>query len=177
MNGGRCRGDGARVRIWFTSDQHFGSADVIQSCRRPFSSVEDQTEQLVSRFNSVVSDGDLVFHLGDFSAGLEEDAVNAVLARLNGRHAFVRGHHDGPWFKSAPEQRELKLDGRPVVLTHKPIPYKDGYAVGTVFLHGHKHGALLKKAWISGYSEFDVSVDSHEKYMPYCWDDIKSQLP
>ena len=51
---------------WFTSDQHYGHANVIGYNKRPFKTVEDMDEQLIKNFNSAVNSGDITIHAGDF---------------------------------------------------------------------------------------------------------------
>ena len=52
---------------WFTSDTHFGHKNIIEYCKRPFSSVEQMNEMLIKKWNNKVKVDDIVFHLGDFS--------------------------------------------------------------------------------------------------------------
>lgn len=80
------------MTIWFTSDQHYGHRNIITYCNRPFKDVDDMTEQLIANHNSVVKDGDTVYHLGDFS--MSEKMVQPVLSRLNGVHILIPGNHD-----------------------------------------------------------------------------------
>lgn len=54
---------------FFTSDTHFGHANIINLCNRPFKDVNHMNDMLVENWNSVVSDDDTVFHLGDFALG------------------------------------------------------------------------------------------------------------
>lgn len=54
---------------FFTSDTHFGHANIINLCNRPFKDVNHMNNMLVENWNSVVSDDDTVFHLGDFALG------------------------------------------------------------------------------------------------------------
>ena len=78
--------------FWFTSDEHYDHKNIIQYCNRPFRDVDHQIEELISRHNSVVKDGDVVWHLGDFS--LNEKTIPKVLPRLHGMHVIVVGNHD-----------------------------------------------------------------------------------
>lgn len=61
--------------------------------RRPFVDLDDMEEQLVERFNSVVSPDDTTYHLGDFSFESKE-GQRGTLERLNGKHLIVLGNHD-----------------------------------------------------------------------------------
>lgn len=39
---------------YFTADMHFGHANIIQFCARPFVDVDDMNYRLISEYNSVV---------------------------------------------------------------------------------------------------------------------------
>jgi calcineurin-like phosphoesterase family protein len=80
------------MTIWFTSDEHYGHANIIGYERRPFANVENMNAELIARHNDVVRSGDTVYHLGDFS--LAERFVPEVLPRLVGRHILIAGNHD-----------------------------------------------------------------------------------
>lgn len=80
------------MNIWFTSDQHFGHANIIHYSGRPFADSEEMTRELVARHNAVVGEKDEVWHLGDFA--LDERLVPRVLPLLRGRHKLVMGNHD-----------------------------------------------------------------------------------
>lgn len=82
-------------KTFVTSDQHFGNKSIIEYCNRPFSSVEDQTEQLISNWNSVVSTEDTTICLGDMIMG-SADNVDLILPRLNGKIILTRGNHCTP---------------------------------------------------------------------------------
>lgn len=69
--------------IYFSSDHHFGHLNIIQYCKRPFSSVEEMNEEMARRWNSVVNPDDTVYYLGDFSLVL--DPVEAIAPHLNGK--------------------------------------------------------------------------------------------
>src|SRR5574337_2027478 len=76
--------------IFAISDLHFDHARIIELCHRPFSSKEEMNEQMVSRWNSVVSNEDHVIFGGDFMFAKEDKWFD----RLNGRKTLVVGNHD-----------------------------------------------------------------------------------
>ena len=80
------------MAIWLTSDQHFGHANVIRYCSRPFDGLEAMHAALIARHNERVAPDDDVWHLGDFS--LDARLVPVFLPRLRGRHHLVAGNHD-----------------------------------------------------------------------------------
>lgn len=45
----------------------FGRGGVIRTNKRPFGNVQDMNEEMVQRWNAVVSPNDIVFHLGNFA--------------------------------------------------------------------------------------------------------------
>ncbi len=55
------------MKCWFTADHHFGHANIIDFCQRPFADVDAMDEALVARWNEVVGDEDEVWYLGDFA--------------------------------------------------------------------------------------------------------------
>lgn len=80
------------MSLFFTSDEHYGHANVIGLCGRPFADVNEMNEVLVERHNAVVGPSDNVWHLGDFV--FDDRQLAATLKRLNGRHRLVAGNHD-----------------------------------------------------------------------------------
>jgi calcineurin-like phosphoesterase family protein len=81
------------MAIFFTSDLHFGHANIIQYCNRPFNSVEHMNGVLMSNWNSVVTEDDKVIVLGDFAMGKISETL-PVAERLNGMKFLVPGNHD-----------------------------------------------------------------------------------
>lgn len=78
---------------FFTSDTHFGHANIIRLCNRPFQNVEEMNEVLIENWNKVVSKDDTVFHLGDFAFG-GSSVWNSIIPRLNGHINLIIGNHD-----------------------------------------------------------------------------------
>jgi calcineurin-like phosphoesterase family protein len=79
--------------IHFTSDTHFGHTRIIELCNRPFATVEEMNAVLIDNWNSVVSDGDIVWHMGDAVMGSFAENVK-ILGQLNGQIHLVPGNHD-----------------------------------------------------------------------------------
>jgi len=153
--------------IWFTSDEHYHHANIIKYCERPFSSVEEMDDTIIRNHNALVSDGDSVYHLGDFVWGNDHDA-QAILDQLNGHHTFIKGSHDGWMEEDHPQIMELNISGkypRPdlphvphnlIVLCHYAMRTWARSFDGSYQLHGHSHGRLKSIG-----RQMDVGVD--------CW--------
>lgn len=46
---------------------HFGHANVLKHCNRPFSSIQEMDDMLIDNINACVKPKDILYHLGDFS--------------------------------------------------------------------------------------------------------------
>uniref|UniRef100_E6QLR5 Calcineurin-like phosphoesterase domain-containing protein n=1 Tax=mine drainage metagenome TaxID=410659 RepID=E6QLR5_9ZZZZ len=106
---------------------------------------------LMDAWNSVVSPGDVVYHLGDFSMRPVE-TVNDLLKKLHGTKHLIVGNHDRTHgvtgcrlqgWASVREMDKIDVDGQSVFLCHYPMREWPGMWKGTVHLYGHVHGSLL----------------------------------
>ncbi|MEM9701635.1 MAG: metallophosphoesterase, partial [Planctomycetota bacterium] len=93
----------ATMQIFFTSDTHFGHANVIKNCDRPFADVGEMDEALIANWNAVVGPKDVVYHLGDFAFRAKRKP-REYLARLNGTVHLVKGNHDEETLKDCPDR-------------------------------------------------------------------------
>ena len=59
--------DSSKDNIFFVADTHFFHKNIIKYCSQPFLSITEMNETLIKNWNSKVSPGDIVFHLGDFA--------------------------------------------------------------------------------------------------------------
>ena len=133
---------------FYISDWHYGHKNVLGFDNRPFTSIEQMNEELIRRWNSVVSDGDLVYILGDMFWCTPKMAT-PVMEQLNGQKILVKGNHDR-WhdskfdklFVKIDEYMEIEDEGRKLVLCHYPIPCFKNHFYGWIHLYGHVHNSF-----------------------------------
>lgn len=170
-------------KIFFTSDEHYGHANVIRFCKRPFESLEDQTEQLITRHNSKVGPNDITYHCGDmFWRRVSIPEANSIMDRLNGKHALVLGNHDevakriAGRFEWVKECALIHTNTR-VWLSHYAHRVWPDSHKGSYHLFGHTHSVLSDYRYST-----DVGVDA-KGYFPMSYDELeaymtaKGQLP
>jgi calcineurin-like phosphoesterase family protein len=165
--------------IYFTADNHFCHGNIIGSCHRPFSNVNEMNEAMINNWNNLITIKDEVYILGDFAYKGKTQEVNNILSRLKGKKYLVKGNHDkylnDPLFNSnafdwVKDYFILKYEGLEVVLFHYPMLswYKSHY--GSVHLYGHVHNSTVKypefadKIKILGQQAINVGVDVNDFY-------------
>lgn len=79
--------------IYLVSDLHFGHNRIYVVNSRGFKTIEEHDEAIISNWNSVVTEDDDVYILGDCML-IDSDNGYKCLSRLNGRIHLVRGNHD-----------------------------------------------------------------------------------
>lgn len=80
-------------KLFFASDLHLHHANVIKHDGRPFKDVDEMNEELISNWNKVITNDDIVFYLGDISFANFHKTKESV-DRLNGKIHFIMGNHD-----------------------------------------------------------------------------------
>jgi calcineurin-like phosphoesterase family protein len=151
------------VTIYFTSDTHFGDPRVLRIDHRPFPALADHDAALVARWNEVVGDDDVVWHLGDVAGPSRAAEVGAILAALKGEKHLVIGNNDGEatiraaGWASVQHYAELTSEGHRLVLCHYPFRTWNGMGKGAIDLHGHSHGRLGPVP-----RQYDVGVDAQD---------------
>ena len=170
------------METFFTSDTHFGHANIIKFCNRPFTGVEEMNEALVENWNKKVKPGDLVYHLGDFSMKIDKFQSLKYLERLNGNIEFIPGNHDGYeryWaasrniggFNILPPLTERTICGQNMVLCHYALRTWHHDLKGTWHLFGHSHNSLPSY----GRSR-DVGVDTTKDFAPIHFYELKTWM-
>lgn len=166
---------GTTSKIFFTSDNHFNHAKIIEYCNRPFSSVEEMNETMIKNWNKVVGAQDIVYHLGDFAFGRNQ--LIEFKNKLNGKLILIVGNHDLRVFKlgklkqifdEAYKDLIIEIDGSNLYLSHcpteTPSPNIDFY------LNGHVH-----QNWIIRDNCINVGVDVWN-FTPITWQQIKQKI-
>lgn len=136
---------------YFTSDLHLGHKNIIEYEDRPWKTVEDMSIGLIRNWNNIVIAKDDVYILGDFAfqnSYMTCEKINEVLKALNGKKHLIIGNHDtyinkqnfNPrYFEEITPYKEIKEDGKFIVLCHYPIESWNGKQYGSIHLHGHTH--------------------------------------
>ena len=57
------------MAIYLISDTHFHHENILYTCKRPFSNVQEMNATLIANWNNTVGADDTVYHLGDFAFG------------------------------------------------------------------------------------------------------------
>ena len=91
--------------IYFTSDTYFGRSSKAKS--RKFSSSSEMNLDMINRWNSVVKENDIVYHLGNFAW----DIISAeqMLLNLNGNINFLPSYSDTALLAIADNFENLKI--------------------------------------------------------------------
>ena len=132
---------------YYISDLHIGHASVIKFDNRPFADVGKMNEAIIANWNSRVESTDTVYILGDY-IWTKENEWAQIVERFNGNKVLIRGNHDPRQFSKTVRNmfqditnlKEIKDDGRHIVMCHYPIPFfRAGFAPNAYMLYGHVH--------------------------------------
>ncbi len=177
----------AGAQVFVTADNHFGHDNIRGYCNRPFDTVEDMDQTMITEWNLRVGPHDVIYHLGDFTMG-GITAATQYFRQLNGL-IYVLGnywHHDKRWLRALsmdhlfgpsglrpvsasgypiqvlPNTWQIEVEGLLVVLSHFPFSEWDRKHHGSVHFHGHSHGKGTVRS-----GRRDVGVDRYAfKPMP-----------
>ena len=168
------------MSIYFTGDTHFGHANIIRYCKRPFSSADEMDETIIANLNAVVQPRDTLYHLGDFCFGRFDivSRAQAYLDRIKCKNIIlVIGNHD-PHYEDGTPRREfaylfsgcynilrkkmtdeqLGLDRHLIVMCHYAMRVWDKSHFGSYNLFGHSHNTLADDPRLLS---MDVGVDAN----------------
>lgn len=152
------------MKTYFISDLHFSHKNIILYEKRPFLSVEEMNQELITKWNKKVTKEDTVFVLGDFSFDSDILKTEEFFKSLNGEKIFIKGNHDDPrhistWLKNASKMtdyKRIKLEGKDIIMSHYPFNIWDQSHRGSISLHGHVHS---KHLFIPSKNQYNVSCE------------------
>lgn len=157
--------------IWLSSDWHYAHSNIVRYAERPFKDVDEMNEALIVNYNSLVSDKDIVFFLGDIAFG--GDNVQMILGRMKGNIHYILGNHDKRYVDiikrrctTVNDLLDIEIDSIPITLCHYAMRVWNKSHFDSWNLVGHSHARLepIGKQW-------DVGVDNNG-FKPLSFADI-----
>ena len=168
-------------KLFFTSDSHWLHDNIRAFCNRPFSSNEEQTEELIRRWNEVVPEDGIVFHGGDLCWTGNVELIDRLVSRLNGSIHLVLGNHD---LKNKLDRRGIaemfekkggsvsdmlttivrKDNDQQILSCHYPLLF---WPPRMIMAHGHIHsGPNSISSEVAPFHplRYDVGVDNNNFY-------------
>lgn len=176
--------------IYLTSDLHLNHGRDFIYAARGYSGVEEMNTDLIRKYNSVVTNDDDVYILGDLCLGGSDAMAQnyELLSQLQGRIHIILGNHDNPnrikMYETLPQICEIcnatTLNYRKYhfFLSHYPTlcgNFDDkGLRTKTISLCGHSHVKDSFADWEYGII-YHCEVDAHNGY-PVLLDKIVDDL-
>lgn len=162
--------------LWFISDTHFGHSNFLNFTNaagekiRKFNTTEEMDETMIANWNSVVKDGDHVWHLGDVSFRYNS-YLSSIMHRLKGKKRLIVGNHDKviksnllEFFEKVEYWRLFKDSG--FVCSHVPMRTDQFRYKVKANVHGHIHAELINEP-----EYINICVE-HTNYTPVHLDEI-----
>ena len=136
------------MATYILSDTHFGHKKILDFERFNFKSIEEHDDFIVEKWNSVIKEKDIVYHLGDVIFAQSKDSLQCILSKLNGYKILIKGNHDKKTNNYYLKNGFDEVYNHPVyysdniILSHQPVleAYNNPYVIN---IHGHLHGANL----------------------------------
>lgn len=134
-------------KTFYIADLHFGHKNVLKYDNRPFFTVEEMDKTMIENWNRVVEVNDTVYVLGDI-AWYDYKRTIEIMRQLNGEKILIKGNHDKlnqelrDCFKYVYDYKEIKDNGRDVILCHYPIPCFNKHFYGSIHLYGHVYNSF-----------------------------------
>ena len=143
--------------VFFISDLHLGHEGALKWARdyREGETIDEMNEWLITQWNSVVGNRDLVWVLGDVSFKLED---LPLLDRMNGRKKLTLGNHDT--FPLSEYEKYFEWVGaykkyKGFWLSHMPL---HSYDMDHCRVRGNIHGHLHQN-FLDDYRYYNVCIE------------------
>ncbi len=166
-------------KIYITSDLHLNHEKAAEW--RKFKDLETMNDHIVKRWNSVISNDDVVYVIGDFAFGEDKEQW---IEKLKGDIIFIKGNHD-PNNLSLITNLIIDYQGTRFEMVHIP---QETIQSCYFILHGHIHkygnrempenSIKLNKEYIHtnyGALFYNVNCEYH-KYKPKLINEIIGEL-
>lgn len=163
--------------IFLCSDHHLHHTNILTfTCNegkpmRSFTDIDEHDEHIIAKHNSVVSDNDRVYFLGDL---VFSKKYLHLVGRMKGRKILIKGNHDKldlkdylPYFDDI--RGSHQFDG--LVLTHIPV-HTESLGRWPINVHGHLHS---NRVMIRGFNDKPIGIDP--RYFSVCMEQLKDYTP
>ena len=134
---------------FYIADTHLGHDNIRKLSNRPFDTVEEMDRAIINNWNSVVTDNDDIYILGDFSYKSENPI--SYLKKLNGKKHLIVGNHDSKllknpackkYFVEIVDMKMVNDNGVQIFCCHYPIVEWNGYYKNVLHFYGHVHNTF-----------------------------------
>ena len=144
---------------WLISDPHFDHRNIIKYCSRPFNSLEEMNNLILTNWKANIREDDLVFFLGDMAYGRDSRSPRWWLTQLPGVKVYLKGSHDHgirptsvlPGVHIVVPYIILETDTRDFLLIHVPENTPEWYEGWVVHGHHHNYNPYMDKTkrWVN----------------------------
>ena len=173
--------------IYYISDIHFRDQKIFDKCKRPFNSLDEMEETIISNWNKKVKDEDIVYVLGDIGKDDDTSTID-IFKKLKGHKHLIVGNHDHLMLEDIKNSKvfesikfiDLIMDGeRKVCICHYPIMDWMEFNRQGVLVYGHIHNKTQKngdaygeiKEYYKNKSAYNCGVDV-TNYKPVTLDEM-----
>lgn len=182
----------------FTSDTHFGHANIIKYCNRPFNfpDIDEMDRVMLEGFMEADESGKTIFHMGDFVFNPKN--LLSTKWRPKGKHYIILGNHDKHADKDGKyrvlyreffhniigtsktwrqNQLTIQVENTKCLLTHEPKAYVED---GELNIYGHHHNNMFTNpdyfkevygSLFGSQKHINVGVEL-TNYRPVSWDEL-----
>lgn len=134
------------MAVFYIADPHFGHNAAIRLNNRPFETVEEMDNTMLSNWRSIVRPDDEVYIVGDLIFRAKK-LPEYYLDQLTGRKHLILGNHDkwskhvdlDKYFESISQIKEITDVDRHIVLCHYPMVEWPRSHYNSVLVFGHIH--------------------------------------
>lgn len=173
--------------IYVTSDLHLNHNRDFVYAARGYETIEEMNKDLIRKYNSVITDNDEVYILGDLCLGGSDSLIDnfKMLSQLNGKIYIILGNHDTDTRKKMYETlpQVVSISYAEMLHYHKYHFYLSHYPTltanlddnkplraRTINLCGHSHTTDPFTDWEKGCI-YHCEVDAHNGF-PVSLDEI-----
>ena len=160
------------MKNYFISDLHLFHENALRFDQRPFDTVDEMNAIIYNNWNSVVTNEDFVYILGDISMKVNEEII-ALVSKLKGHKILIKGNHDKltdhryrTLFDDIVDYAEISVGIKQpnnqtrsfnLVLSHYPILMWKNQHHNYIHLYGHVHNSVEESVYQEALKQLKIS--------------------